>query len=66
MDAATVVVDLSFPELPNSSLLPLGASSAVAVTMWKSDRAHSEERASPRNPKVVTDSRSAYVFNFDV
>ena len=39
--------------------VPTGASAAVAVvTDTESERAHREDRASPRKPKVVTVSRS--------
>jgi hypothetical protein len=64
--AATIFLLLSFPENSNSNLLPFGAVSDVAVIIWRFERAQRELRASPRNPKVLTFERSAYVRNFEV
>ena len=57
--AALPFLLLTLPVRSNSITVPTGASAAVAVvteTEWA--RAQREERASPRKPKVVTDSRS--------
>ena len=51
---------VSFPVLPNSSTVPIGASFAVAVVrVTLSDNAHKEDKASPRNPNVSTEERSS-------
>ena len=45
----------------------MGASADVAVVMvTRSDSAHNEEIASPRNPKVCTDLRSSNTFILEV
>ena len=47
--------------------MPIGASSAVAVvTVTLSASAHSDDSASPRNPKVDTVSRSENDASLDV
>lgn len=56
--AAATERDLSSPEVSKSRRVPLGASEAVAVVIWRSERAQREERASPRKPKVVMVVRS--------
>lgn len=49
----------SRPAESNSSTVPMGASAAVAVvTVTLSASAHNDDNASPRNPKVDTESRS--------
>ena len=65
--AARPLLLVSLPCLSNSSIVPIGASGAVAVKIvTEFDRAHSDERASPLKPKVLTDVKSANVVNFDV
>ena len=57
--AALALFGLALPERSKSTTVPAGASAAVAVvTETESERAHREDRASPRKPKVVTVSRS--------
>jgi hypothetical protein len=48
-------------------MVPIGACVAVAVvTVTLSERAHREERASPRNPNVRTEVRSVKDASLDV
>lgn len=48
-------------------MVPIGACVAVAVvTVTLSERAHREERASPRKPNVKTEVRSENEASFDV
>jgi hypothetical protein len=50
-----------------SSIVPMGASLAVAVVrVTPSLRAHSEDNASPRKPKVKTVARSSKAASLDV
>src|SRR5215469_13306030 len=46
---ATICVCFNFPDVSKSNLFAFGAWSAWAVMIWKFERAHSDERASPRN-----------------
>jgi len=66
LEQAVTEVDFKTPEISNSSLLPFGATSCVAVVTVSKDRAHNELNASPLKPYVVTESKSSYVRNFDV
>ena len=55
------------PPLLNTRMVPIGACVAVAVvTVTLSERAHREERASPRNPNVRTEVRSVKDASLDV
>lgn len=56
---ATTAVSRTWPDLWKLRRVPLGTSSARAVTICRSERAHREERASPRKPKVWRESRSS-------
>ena len=55
------------PALSKTRMVPIGACVAVAVvTVTLSERAHREERASPRKPNVRTEVRSENEASFDV
>lgn len=57
----------TLPSLASLRTAPMGAISCVAVTMvTDSHSAHNAERASPRNPKVVTWGRSSSDGSLDV
>ena len=55
------------PVLSKIRMVPIGACVTVAVvTVTLSERAHREERASPRKPNVRTEVRSENEASFDV
>ena len=57
----------SRPTLSKTRTVPIGDCVAVAVvTVTLSERAHREERASPRKPNVRTEVRSENEASFDV
>jgi len=58
---------ISLPFLSISSMVPIGASLAVAVVrVTPSLRAHKEDNASPRKPKVKTVERSSKAASLEV
>ena len=64
--AEATFFEMIVPWWSNSSLVARGASAAVAVVIWTSDRAHRELKASPRNPKVSNPSIFSNVDSLEV
>jgi len=65
--ATLEVESLSLPFLSISSMVPMGTSLAVAVVrVTPSLRTHSEDKASPRKPKVRTVDRSSNAASLEV
>lgn len=63
---ATLVPTTHSPFRLNDNDVPTGAVDAVEVTRDRLAVPHKEERASPRNPRVETEARSANEDNFEV